>query len=63
MELPMVGLQRTANISVLTISHLCLHEPELEGDLRVRVNQACAEKIATVSLQLQLDEYSEVKYL
>jgi len=33
------------------------------GDLRVQVNPSCTEKIASVVLQLQFDEFSEVKFL
>lgn len=34
-----------------------------QGELRIKVNPSCTEDIKSVSLQLQLDEFSEVKYL
>ncbi|KAF7979331.1 hypothetical protein HWV62_42745 [Athelia sp. TMB] len=34
----------------------------LNGDLRIKVNPSCAQEIASVALQLQLDEYAEVKF-
>jgi hypothetical protein len=42
-----------------TTKPLCLNL----GDLGIEVDQVCTDKIASVSLELQLDEFSEVKYL
>jgi hypothetical protein len=33
------------------------------GDLRVKVDQVCTDEVASVSLELRLDEFSEVRYL
>jgi len=35
----------------------------VNGDLRIKVDQGCTDEIASVSLELRLDEFSEVKYL
>ena len=32
------------------------------GDLRIKVNPSCAQEIASLALQLRLDEYAEVKF-
>ncbi|KAJ7229158.1 hypothetical protein GGX14DRAFT_416902 [Mycena pura] len=45
---------RAQDLSPDAISH---------GDLRIKVAPLCADQIASVTLRLQLDEFSEVKYL
>ncbi|KIM76917.1 hypothetical protein PILCRDRAFT_825922 [Piloderma croceum F 1598] len=35
----------------------------VNGDLRIKVDQVCTDEVASVSLELRLNEFSEVKYL
>jgi hypothetical protein len=38
-------------------------KPGAIGELRIKVNPACTEEISSVALQLQLDEFGQVRSL
>jgi len=42
--------------------HLKIPPCPNSGDLRIKVDQVCTDEVASVSLELRLDEFSEVKY-
>jgi len=56
-----------ASFSNLTQASTGFHEhpknPGAIGELRIKVNPACTEEISSVALQLQLDEFGQVRSL